>query len=341
MVIAGPYPKDPYKNYTYEPYGPGALTMTGKQTLFKLGKYLKSLYCDLLEDYHRDTVYALSSPFPRCRISLLIVLAAMFPPEKSQCLANDLNWQPIPYESNGFFTDTTFLSFVNCDKFTYLYQEETKKSVKNNDIKNFKEILEKLYEHTGAKFSSYRDLFNLSLHLKLQKEFGLRLPSWAKEFMPILEEFEILTYNISGRTEELKTLSGGFILTEIINSIKSKLHNPKMNSRKIHLYSGHDFTIANLMGALGQYSNKIIPYASFLSFELHQINKEYAVKILYHQRSYDRPKPLLLRGCFQELCPLDTFLGIYSKYMATPEMCILDEQFKLSNSSEYFHFRKN
>ncbi|XP_022914270.2 venom acid phosphatase Acph-1-like [Onthophagus taurus] len=325
MDHAGPYPKDPYKNYSYEPFGPGSLTNVGKKTLFGLGKYLKSYYCNLLKDYNRDTVYAQSSPFPRCRVSLLIVLAAMFPPQKSQFLANDLNWQPIPYESNEFYNDTTYLSRLNCKRYNYLYQEEIRKSIENNEVKNFKEILEKLFVHTGVQYTSYRELYTLSSHLNLQKEFGLQLPSWTEEFLPILSQFEILTYNISSRTEELKTLSGGFLLTEIMNAIKSKIHNPKMHRRKIHLYSGHDFSITNLLGTLGQYSSKHIPYASFVSFELHQINTEYAVKIFYYERGYDHPKPVILKGCHQELCPLDTFITYYGKYMATTDMCILDQ----------------
>nr|XP_022914304.1 venom acid phosphatase Acph-1-like [Onthophagus taurus] len=336
LDISG-YPNDPYKNYTYEPYGPSALTHIGKRTLFEVGKYIKAHYCHLLQNYHRDIVYPLSSPFMRSRVSLLIVLAAMFRPEEQLFPTDDLNWQPIAYDYYTFNKDTIFLYFLFCKRFSQLYRRETEKSIANNEMKGFKKLLEKLELLTGAKYSSYRDLFTLYLHLKLQKDFGLKLPDWTEEYMPQLEEYEAISYVLSSRTEELKLLSGGFILTEIVKSIQSKINDPKLIHRKINLYSGHDFTIANLMGTLGIQLKKSIPYGSYISIELHKINNTYNIKVLYHERSKEHPNPevLILDGC-HEFCPLNTFLKLYGQYMATPDMCDVMDGLNIANATETF-----
>lgn len=76
---------------------------------YHLGKVLRQRYGDFLgPDYAEDRLLAISSDVSRTKMSLLLVLAALYPPTPSTRWNDQLNWQPIPYQYLDFKVDPMF-----------------------------------------------------------------------------------------------------------------------------------------------------------------------------------------------------------------------------------------
>lgn len=74
------------------------LFQAGKKREFSIGTALRERYNNFLGDYYvPDLVDARSTDRNRTKMSLLLVLASLFPPRYSQVWNAKLNWQPIPY----------------------------------------------------------------------------------------------------------------------------------------------------------------------------------------------------------------------------------------------------
>lgn len=99
------------------------------------------------------------------------------------------------------------------------------------------------------------------MHQKKLNEFStttkkkslFRLPEWAKKIMIPGGKFEYLANywikSISGTTE-MKKLKSGFILKDIFDRFKNKTL-AKLPGQLMHIYSGHDITIASVLNGLG------------------------------------------------------------------------------------------
>ncbi|XP_054015886.1 venom acid phosphatase Acph-1-like, partial [Hylaeus anthracinus] len=106
------YPNDPYLNSAFYPLGRGQLSNEGKRREYQLGKVLRERYPRFLGDiYTPESVWGMSSDYDRTKMSLQLVLAGLFPPNKEQKWNPQLNWQPIPTrylqrpEDNIFLAD--------------------------------------------------------------------------------------------------------------------------------------------------------------------------------------------------------------------------------------------
>lgn len=50
-------------------------------------------------------------------------------------------------------------------------------------------------------------------------------------------------------------------------------------NQTLHIYSGHDSTIANVLSALGQYNFQLPPYSSSVLFELREKDDNYFITV--------------------------------------------------------------
>ena len=57
---------------------------------------LRQRYGDFLGDYRPEDVYAISSDYDRTKMSLQLVLAALYPPSDELTWNDDLDWMPVP-----------------------------------------------------------------------------------------------------------------------------------------------------------------------------------------------------------------------------------------------------
>lgn len=92
------YPTDPYSDISNWPVPWGALTNTGKQQHFALGKWLRQRYGNVLlsEQYTPNEIYIRSTDVDRTLQSSESNLAGLYPPHGNQVWNADIEWQPIP-----------------------------------------------------------------------------------------------------------------------------------------------------------------------------------------------------------------------------------------------------
>ncbi|GJQ82959.1 hypothetical protein Trydic_g5958 [Trypoxylus dichotomus] len=316
------YPKDPYRNETYYPYGLGALTNEGKYTQYRIGQALKERYGNFIGIYSQDKVHSLASPFKRTKISALLVMAALFSPVGLERWNYKLDWQPVDYDYFPRNEDLIFLHGLNCQRYIDLTNEQLYKAIDEGKFGNYRDIAEYLSYYSGWNASNPEVAFNIYSSLLTEQEWGFQLPEWTEVVYPEpLHTIAVQYLAESVRTDTLKKLSGGFILQRIIEETEAKIANAEsMKNRRINLYSGHDFTIVSLLGALGVFEPHQPPYGSYVILEVHKIGDKHGFKVFYQDYSTKTPRQLQLPHC-PNICPTDEFYKLYSKYFPTEDMC--------------------
>lgn len=58
---------------------------------------------------------------------------------------------------------------------------------------------------------------------------------------------------------------------------------------KCYLFSGHEYNIAHVLGALQIFKPHIPPYAAYILIELHQIDTTYGFKVRIKHNIYTSP----------------------------------------------------
>ncbi|XP_019870445.1 venom acid phosphatase Acph-1 isoform X2 [Aethina tumida] len=163
------YPNDPFKNETYHPFGPGELTKKGKIKSLRLGKALRERYDKFLgKDWNSEVVEAWSSDTGRSKMTLLLVLARLFPPQEEEILEEGLNWQPIPYSHKPLSKDNMFFGIIN-PNFKKLYSDYEQGNEVQTTMNDYKDIIEFIKLHAGYKNPTLFDMFALYGTLLTQK----------------------------------------------------------------------------------------------------------------------------------------------------------------------------
>ncbi|KAJ8966360.1 hypothetical protein NQ317_011935 [Molorchus minor] len=349
-INSGTYPKDPHGNETYYPYGPGQVTKhLGRDTEFLWG-----------ELYHPDILEAWSSNTDRTKVSLMLVLAGLFPPVADEIWDDQLIWQPIPFNQLARKEDKIFFSIASCPKYNIEYENYIQTDNMIQIFEKHKKLFQLLSEETGWNVTSFRQVFHLYIGLKVKEEWGLTLPEWTKQVYPqpiqYLAEQE---YLISTNTTNLRRIISGYLLKKIITDSISKLNNPdSTNNKKLYLYSGHEFNLAALLATLEIFNDPHVPpYGSYITIEIHKINgidgvKESAqrakirklylcrlpcrlphTRIFYQNYTSEEPHLLSLPEC-EEFCEFGKFVALVEKYFPGNDTC---ETVKECNDNSILH----
>ncbi|EYC16592.1 hypothetical protein Y032_0033g2738 [Ancylostoma ceylanicum] len=141
-------------------------------------------------------------------------------------------------------------------------------------------------------------------------ENGLPQPVWVYESTgrnaTVLEEMAELkrqermeTFN----SYEKSKLSTGFLLGQMLQEMRDKVLG--ISPRKIVLYSTHDATITSLLYSLESPNHLLPPYTSAILLELHRIDNQHFVKLLF-RNSTAEPALLQLPSC-SAICPWEEF----------------------------------
>lgn len=81
-----------------------------------------------------------------------------------------------------------------------------------------------------------------------------RLPDWANEVLKFNQTLEYLAavwFEANTHTMEMKKLSGGYLIKEMLDHFKDKISSTLKPNRSLWIYSAHDATIANVLNSLG------------------------------------------------------------------------------------------
>lgn len=305
------YPKDPYVNYTYYPYGYGELTNAGKRRLYNLGKKLRKKYEHFLDAvYTPDLLYATSTKPPRTKVSLLMLLAGLFPPLSTGFEWDDhINWTPIPFTSDEEINHIP--PFFYCREFQDLHNAYLETEEVQQRLKHFEKWFPYLSYHTGIKMRSYFNIVQVYYHLKIQKEIGMKIPLWSFPVFPEpLKNVSTFYLNTFTATKELRQLYGGKFLLLLIDIMKQKMNGTLSPiNRKLFLFSAHDINVLTTLSALNTDIYEVPPYGACLLLELHKKKTEYFLRIFYEDYTSDDMKQLNINGCSQD-CQFDQFLEL-------------------------------
>lgn len=285
-----------------------------------MGIWLHDRYGKFLGEYMPDSVYAQATGVSRTHVSLQTVLAGLYRPRNTALDWNrNLNWLPIPVFSQPLEEDSLLLVRTPCPRY-YEARDDVYKLPEIASLhEKYKDMMKELSDHTGKHIENAEDVADVYTTLLAEKEFGLKLPDWTKDYFPKkMQELTDISYVINVYTEEMQRIKGGPFLKKMINEMVQKSNSTlKPADRKLFIYTGHDSTVVNILAALKVWPNEFPNYAIQAYFELHKSSEgEYYVEIYMRNAVKGEPVPLTLPGC-EFKCPLDKFIEVTKS--AVPE----------------------
>ncbi|XP_036141774.1 venom acid phosphatase Acph-1 isoform X2 [Monomorium pharaonis] len=307
------YPNDPYKNNDFYPDGDGQLTNVGKNRSYALGLWLRDKYNSFLGDmYYPPNVYARSTEMSRCKMTLQLVLAALYPPVDRQKWNEKLSWQPIDLIYTSRHEDNLLNPSFACPIFQKIYENQLQSPEVKKKIEEFNDLMADVSKHTGKNITSVRDLALIYHTLYIESFMGLPLPKWTKNIFPngtllnaVYLDYELFNYN------ELNNLNGGVLLNRIINDM-NKVINKTLPDRRINLFSAHDVNVVGLLYALNIsviFRRHFPTFTSSVIVELYEDDGEYLVKVLYYLGIPSEIREINIPGC-EVLCPYNKFVEL-------------------------------
>ncbi|XP_032666438.1 venom acid phosphatase Acph-1-like isoform X2 [Odontomachus brunneus] len=319
------YPNDPYLNYTFYPTGLGQLTLAGKRREYDLGQKLRNRYSNFLGSlYMPKHIVAYSSDYDRTKMSLQLVLASLFPPAFVQRWHKSLIWQPIPASYTPRVDDKLFLP-DECPEYLDEYERVLKTPEVQEIMYQFEDMRQNLTKLTGKRLERPMDFFFLYHTFVAESSLGLPLPEWVYDYFPKGSLFDaiIASYNISNKNSKLRRYFAGPMIRAMIDNMLATQNGASRT--KMYLYSGHESNIAAMLQALQVYKPHVPEYSSALVMELHQMDSNYFVKILYYTGIPPMFSEITLPGC-ELLCPFDKFLDMTTNIIPTNEELICNKR---------------
>ncbi|XP_017780710.1 PREDICTED: prostatic acid phosphatase-like [Nicrophorus vespilloides] len=104
----------------------------------------------------------------------------------------------------------------------------------------------------------------------------------------------------------------------------NKINNTLIpRDRKMFMYSAHDINIVAYLGAVGVYEDILyINYSATILIEIHKINNNYFVKVLFDNSNDKELQVIKIPACGgMELCPLSTYISITEAKYGPEEWC--------------------
>ncbi|XP_070492517.1 prostatic acid phosphatase-like [Chironomus tepperi] len=297
---ADTYPNDIYINETFEPYGWGQLTNRGKLQMYELGSFLRQRYHTFLsKTLNLNEIYAQSTGVSRTKMSLQLVLAALFPPKETALEWNqNLNWQPIPYNYQELPDDTLLLVRKDCPRYHEEFERVMTEEIEVRKCADqYAQLYDELSNITGLSIKTPDDIQSLYSTLKAEREFGLKLPEWTEEYFPErMQELTDKSYIYNAYNSLMKRLKGGVFLKKAIND-----WNNKKIKQKIFLYAGHDSSVTNILSAFNVWAQQFPDYGAtgILEFSQNKVDGTYGVEIFLKNSNKNELVPLTIPGCAQ------------------------------------------
>ncbi|GFN78135.1 testicular acid phosphatase homolog [Plakobranchus ocellatus] len=308
------YPTDPHINDWEN--GLGQLTKTGMIQSFELGQYIRQRYGSLIgTEFIKDEVYVRSTSYERTLMTAECVCAGLFPVNSS---SSDLpeewplgKWQPIPVQTVPKREDKLLHPADTCNYVHLLKEGILAMDVSSDHIIHNKDLMYKISQHTGMEIN-VNSLHDLSDVLFCQLQHNMSQPEWlTRDIQNKLLEYRL--HRPQTGPSDVKYLSGT-LLDTVIKNMKSKAENSS-DLHKLYLYSAHDSTVGPLMSILGVDNFLQVPYSAAFFIELHLINGQYFVKLLYRNSTSHQPFTLAAERCELEMCPLKVFDGMHGSYI--------------------------
>ncbi|XP_063973375.1 venom acid phosphatase Acph-1-like [Diachasmimorpha longicaudata] len=324
------FPRIPPIDPELIPEGMNQLTSWGKQNAVKLGVALRFRYANLISPQKK---FSMQLPKNQVLFQSVDTPASI---QTSQLLALGLLTEnPIVdevfYSSTDFVLktmpsididinvkppadDTLFFAWLKCPPYMKnLHEGDAKTMLKIREtVRETK--LEELSMYTGSPFQSIMHGCILYNYLRAKYYAGLSIAPFTEDIFPngALKFLTLIGYKQMTETDRMKRLVGGthirYFLENLRNSIKEVEH------RRLFISVGDEVTMMGLLTALQVYSYNHIPnYGSSIALEVHEIQNELFVRVMYNNDNSvtAAPIPLTIPGC-PVACPLRQFQTILS-----------------------------
>lgn len=265
----------------------------------------------------------MSSVYPRAVASLTSFLTGFYPPP-----ANDktlpIQWQTIPF-SQDFNSRTVIVLDESCPAYKKVVQVPQAAFVSkiSSWIAQNKALLDKLSAVMGVQLNNFEAIGMACDLIQSNRHFDSTIPKWMLDAMDnVVMPFVIDYYYNILDTDFSKQVTAGSLITEIINNMRA-IRDGLDTGKNFLVYSGHDVSVVNLAKLLGvksQLSQPMIEYADTLSVELVKkatakggsVTESWEVQVVYLN---NLQKTILNVPNCGKSCSLDTFIGVFGKYM--------------------------
>ncbi|XP_045511269.1 venom acid phosphatase Acph-1-like isoform X1 [Colias croceus] len=311
------YPNFKLEKDIFFPFGKKALTNRGKERAYRVGQYLRNRYDGLISKlYLPEEVHVQTTDYARTKMSVLVALSALYPPQAMQRWNPRLNWQPIPYDTPQRDNDS-LLHFLNCPGYSQLKIQLYDLPEVQSYMQASKGFFKTLTEESGYNFTTPEEVFMLDNLFQALNNVDVPTPQWAQKIMHQIKETTKLEYSVMYYTDELKRIAVGGILTDVVEATKAKIAGDN-NQPKLFLYSAHEDNVASILSACKAFVPHQPKYGSTVSLELWR-NREtgkYGFMVVYAPEIGGRPQALPVAGCGGGMiCDYDTFLDITKDYL--------------------------
>ncbi|XP_011136759.1 venom acid phosphatase Acph-1 isoform X2 [Harpegnathos saltator] len=296
----------------------GEAKMTGKKRAFQFGQLLRKIYNHFLGDvYYPPNVHARSTALARTKMTLQLVLTALYPPIDKQIWSKTLTWQPSDTIYTRISEDGLLFPTV-CKEYSQAYIKVLKSEEVVKQIAKFDDLMKQLSRPVGRNITGLYDLYTLYHILSIQVAMNLSLPDWSRSIFPNGRLFSaaMLQYRLYNYNDQLIRLNGGLLLHRMIEDMLGVI-NGSLPDRKINLFSAHDVNVVAVLRALG-ISHGMPTFTSGVIIELHEMNDQYFVKVVHYVGVPPVMKAVSIQGC-DLLCPLEKFVHLTSARTATHE----------------------
>ncbi|CAH0716507.1 unnamed protein product, partial [Brenthis ino] len=309
------YPTDPWRNESLWPVKFGELTNTGKRQHYALGKWLRKRYSHLLsKEFDPTEIYIRSTDVDRTLMSAQANLAGMYPPYGDSVWNMELMWQPIPVHTRPEKDDEVLAMKRKCIPYTKEKEKYIHSTPYKERLSKYQGLMDYLTAYTGRKIKDYSDINDIYNVLFIETLYNFTLPNWTQSIYPNkLKEPSCYSFVTSTATPQMARLMVGPLLKEIVGKMNQVIQKKNPNPLKLSIYSGHDFSIGNILNAIGVYDGNCPPYTATIFFELLQDNStmKYFLRMSYRNTTeIIEPYVINIPHC-GDICPYERFLKLY------------------------------
>ncbi|KAJ0172513.1 hypothetical protein K1T71_011652 [Dendrolimus kikuchii] len=294
------------------PYGYGQLTDEGKRTAYKLGKFIRGRYDELLsEKYNKSEIYIRSTDSTRTKMTALAAMSAVYPAGGDNW-SDEINWTPIPYTTVPVKYDFNMAMF-NCPTFTSFYYTSFMSSP--SSMEKFSDTLATWSNYVSVNLTDYPmlayavyDVYTAQINL------GLPLGEELESIWSDIEDTAGGAVDVAFGDDDYKKYQAGVLLNEFFNVIEKFMNGE--DTQRVQIYSAHDVNVYAFMAITEIFPRQGVPkYGSAFALELRKVTEtgDYVILPVYlKDPKTEEVVYLQVEGCDDLLCSYDTFKEITS-----------------------------
>lgn len=183
----------------------GPFFQEGKQQHYKLGKFTRARYSELLTTQYSSTeFYAQTTDVDRTHMSAQSNLAALWEPSGNQVWDSTLSWQPIPVHPADSNVLTTSCSTSDKLVNNVVYNEELFAAINEE----YADVYKVIAEGSGQEITSVMSSWLIRDTLFIEELNGFELPAWTSAVYPEpLGTLAAYSFLANSYTDALKQIS--------------------------------------------------------------------------------------------------------------------------------------